>query len=42
MGCDTGSRPILMRFALSLSFSQAVARICSACTEVKCAGVGLA
>lgn len=42
MGCETGSRPSLMRFALSLSFSQAVAKICSACTEVKCAGVGLA
>lgn len=35
MGCETGSRPSLMRFALSLSFSQAVAKICSACTEVK-------
>lgn len=31
-----------MRFAFSLSFSQANARICSACAEVKCAGVGLA
>lgn len=42
MGWETGSRPTLMRFAFSLSFSHAVAKICSAWTEVKCAGVGLA
>uniref|UniRef100_A0A224XU12 Putative secreted protein n=1 Tax=Panstrongylus lignarius TaxID=156445 RepID=A0A224XU12_9HEMI len=29
-----------MRFALWLSFSHAAAKICSACTDVKCAGVG--
>ena len=40
IGCDMGSRPILIRFALSDSFSQARARSCSACTLVKCGGVG--
>lgn len=35
-----GSSPIRIRFAFKLSFSQADARICSACTEVRCAGVG--
>lgn len=39
MGWLTGSNPRRILLALWLSFSQAVARICSACTEVKCAGV---
>lgn len=40
MGWLTGSRPSRMRLALRLSFSHACANICSACTDVKCAGVG--
>jgi hypothetical protein len=39
-GWLTGSRPRRILLALWLSFSQAWARICSACTEVRCAGVG--
>lgn len=39
-GWLTGSRPSRIRLAFRLSFSQACARICSACTEVRCAGVG--
>lgn len=41
IGWLTGSSPNLILFALWLSFSQAEARICSACTLVRCAGVGL-
>lgn len=40
IGWLTGSSPNLILFALWLSFSQACARICSACTEVRWAGVG--
>ena len=40
IGCPTGSKPILILFAFWLSFSHACANICSACTEVKWAGVG--
>lgn len=40
IGWLTGSRPSRIRLALWLSFSQACARICSACTDVRCAGVG--
>jgi hypothetical protein len=35
-----GSNPMRMRFAFKLSFSHAMAKICSACTDVRCAGVG--
>lgn len=40
IGWLTGSRPNLILLALWLSFSQAVAKICSACTDVRWAGVG--
>lgn len=42
MGWLTGSSPRRIRFALWLSFSQACAKICSAWTDVRCAGVGRA
>lgn len=42
MGWLTGSSPRRILFALWLSFSQAWAKICSAWTEVRCAGVGRA
>ena len=35
-----GSKPIRILLAFILSFSQAIANICSACIEVRCAGVG--
>lgn len=41
IGWLTGSNPSLILLAFWLSFSQAWARICSACTDVRCAGVGL-
>ena len=40
IGCEMGSSPILIRLALSDSFSQARARSCSAWTLVRCGGVG--
>ena len=39
--CDTGSMPIRILLALSASFSQALAKSCSASTDVKWGGVGL-
>lgn len=42
IGWLTGSRPRRILFALWLSFSHADARICSAWTEVRWAGVGRA
>ena len=42
MGCEIGSRPIRIRFAFSDSFSRARAKSCSACTLVRCGGVGRA
>ena len=42
MGWETGSMPMRIRLAFSASFSQARASSCSACTLVRCGGVGRA